>query len=277
MYCEQCGRKRGYNELFCTECGHQYHESNFNKKSKSTSNTTIILGFISIAAVLIPFLSIPLAITSIIIGLKNKNSFPNIIPAIISLIISIIQVIIFISLLIFYNDYKVDISEDLFEEIYENEIIMPQYDYDIIGYDWLGDDNSLLRLDENGSYSWYQSEENHSENFYEGIYEIYVGSEAISYIANNLNEYNLTENDQIKNILASGHSINEYYLIILNCNKLVINGTEQTIINNLIYYYGYHEIEDNYLDLTNMNTQKAAGFTRKESINAVDINKISQF
>lgn len=293
MYCESCGKKRHNNEKFCTNCGKSYPQegsnyyseekkiNNINNQSQSTSDATIILGVISLVFFFIPILSIPLAIASLIIGIKNKQRLSNLLPAVISLIIMALAIIfIVVATKFFYNEIKANINDSIFEKKYYEDYYedTPSSDsYDISGQQWVGNDNSLLNLNKNNNYIWYQSSTNQDDNFYQGTYEFYTGSEAIKYIANNLQGYGLTEYIQQQNIIASKHSINEYYLIILTCDKVVINGNEQTPDKSMAYYYGYYEKKEEYLDLTDISTEIKAGFTKKDTINTIGIHKKFRF
>lgn len=275
MYCEKCGKKRSQDELFCIECGNPYPRIN-NKNNQNKTDTALILGIIS--CIFIPFfiISVPLSIASIIIRNKNKQPLSSSIPAIISLIVAIIEIVIVIfGSIYFYNQVKNDPNDDFFKEYYD-DYFYEEDDIDselnIRGYSYIGDDNSILSLNTNNEYIWYKDKETKNTNFYQGTYKILDGDEAISYIASNLEEYGLTEYNQYQNIISSNHSINQYYLIILNYEKIVIDGIEEQPTTLSSYFYGYYE-EDNYLDLTDISTNKKLGFTKKEAINQIDINK----
>lgn len=276
MYCEKCGKKRSQDEFFCIECGNPYPRIN-NKNNQNKTDTALILGIIS--CIFIPFfiISVPLSIASIIIRNKNKQPLSSSIPAIISLIVAIIEIVIVIfGSIYFYNQVKNDPNDDFFKEYYD-DYFYEEDDIDselnIRGYSYIGDDNSILSLNTNNEYIWYKDKETKNTNFYQGTYKILDGDEAISYIASNLEEYGLTEYNQYQNIISSNHSINQYYLIILNYEKIVIDGIEEQPTTLSSYFYGYYEEEDNYLDLTDISTNKKLGFTKKEAINQIDINK----
>lgn len=277
MYCENCGKKRQFNENFCIECGNKY----INNECKK-NNTILILGILSCILVPIPIISLPLAIISIVLGVKKKDKGLNLIPAIVSLIIMIIEIITVLVLVLAYDELKNNIYieefENLFEENYYYEENHPtEESFDIKGYDWIGDDNSVLRLNQNLNYIWYQNSTDQSNNYYQGNYEVYNGNEAISYITNSLQAYGITEAEQRKNIANSNHSIQEYYLIILNCETMIINGIEQQPSNKIVYYYGYYESESKYLNLTNIQTKNQVGFTLKITTNTTQIAKKYHF
>lgn len=277
MYCENCGKKQNSNENYCTECGNKYQQPINSRQSLSKSNISLILGIISDVFIIIPFVAIPLAITSILIVLKNKLPKSNLIPAIISLIFALLEIIFIIMLIIFSTNYKTSSILDLIKQEFYQEIEPLIESYDISGQKWVGDDDSLLDLSLDQNFVWYQNQQLQNNNLYQGNYQIYTDYKAISYIAENLSEYGLTRYEQIKNITESNHSINEYYLIILECQKIVIDGIEQTPNNNIIYYYGYYEEEINYLNLTNMATQNKAGFTNMTNSNNPNSGNKYQF
>ena len=142
---------------------------------------------------------------------------------------------------------------------------------DIKGYSWLSDDKSILYLNGDNTYKWYANDNNHDDNYYQGKFKTYKGEEAISYIATNLKEYGLTEEEQRKFFNDENKSINDYYLLILTCEKMVINGKEEDGTDNMAYYYGFFSEKTMSLELTNLSSKLKSNLTLKEKTNNIDV------
>ncbi len=278
MYCSNCGKKQKNDERYCTNCGVEYQKEGDNnvKKSNSQGNISLVMGIIACVFFWIPVLSLPFAIVSIILGNKYKKETneksAGIILGVISIILSVLEIIILIFATVFFVNW-------LDEGIDETDPFGNIYDYveesiesfDIRGYSWTGDDQSTLYLNKDKTYTWYKDDSNHKDNFYIGTYEFYTGNNAIIYIADNLKEYGITEEEQKNLIRNSGYKLKDYYLIILNCSKAVMDGVEQTTTTNTVYYYGFYKEKQQYLDLVNMNTGNYAGFTKKDTLSIIDL------
>lgn len=300
MYCTNCGNQLKEGQNYCTHCGNSIQKPNNNtqndlRNSNMTTNypgnnngtISLILGILSIlfSSKLIP--AIVLAVISIVIGKKYKQETGNntlgSILSIIGLILSIFITIVTILYTIFMVTELINVDMDIdYSEFQENndnynkddifaEEENTQAIFDLKGYSWIGDDKSILYLNHDESYGWYQDESILDDNYYIGTYDIYVGTDAINYIANSLKEYGITQADQQKIIENSNYSLTEYYLIILNCSTAKINGVEQTPTNPQIYYYGFYDRSKQYLDLTNIITQYQAGLTLKNKLANIDI------
>lgn len=284
MYCKNCGNKRKNNEKYCLNCGEKLTNST-NKKLNNNGTVSLILGLVSFLFISYPLIAIIFSIISIIIGKKHKketgNNSDGPIIATISLSLSIIYIILTIVYTITFNNYNetnyleqilnkynnnyFEYNEDYFDE-YKNS----KESFNISGYSWLGIDNSILYLNNNYKYNWYQNDQEHNNNFHSGNYEFYTGEEAINYISTNLPEYGLTEKKQRNIIENNNYEIKDYYILILNCNKSIINNQEQNM-NNTIYYYGFYDQNLNQLNLTNITTNVSAQFNLKEKIVKIDI------
>lgn len=283
MYCTNCGNQNQAGEKYCTNCGMQLNNQNNMAKNKAKTNDVEIialtLGIISFIFMWLPLIAIPSAIISIVLGRKNKketgkNSVGSIL-GIIGLIFSIIEIIVIIFLYVSIQGY----INNLFQEIATTNNHYEEYYYednktesfDIKGYSWLGTDNSILYLNNNKTYEWYQSDNDHNNNFHSGTYQYYTGINAINYISTNLKEYGLTEEEQRNIITRNNYDLENYYLIILNCNKSIMNNNEQNNINNKIYYYGFYNETYKQLDLINIATNTNAKFNLKNKISKIDI------
>lgn len=278
MYCKNCGNKLNEGESFCTECGTpcRQHETPPPSSQNQPKNISLVIGIIACCLCFIPFLSIPLAIVSIIIGKEYKKTTGNKTAGTtlgtISLILSILVIILSILAIVFFINWVEEYEEtDNYQEKIYDYYNQAKESFDIKGYSWTGNDNSVLYLNKDLTYTWYQNDTVHNDNYYSGTYRFYTGDEAIAYITINLEEYGLTREEQEDVIENRGADLEDYYLIILNCEKTVVNGTESSPENNTVYYYGLYEENRQYLDLVNMNTGNIAGFTLNKRISNIDL------
>ena len=279
MYCTNCGNKLKDTEHYCTNCGKKITISNLNNNQTKNNYDilSIIFGFIGIALFWNIIISIPLAIIGIVLGKKHKketgDKVPGIIISVISLILSSL-VIIFIMVAIIFSSHFLNIFINSIENYtpYQSEEYDKYFEnYDIQGYSWLGDDNSVLYLEKNKNYIWYQNDNEHTDNYHSGTYQYYNGTDAINYITTNLPQYGITKEEQYELFEDSTYNVSDYYLIIINCNKAVMNGIEQYEVTNAIYYYGFYDKTTNRLELVNMNSNNKAGFIRKDKLKNIDI------
>lgn len=288
MYCPNCGNKIKEETTYCTYCGAKLKKESINKEDNKTqssrnnnSNTPLIIGIIACITFWLPVVSIPLAIISIVTG-KNyqketgKNTAGPIL-GITSLVLTIIEIIIIAISMIFFIDFIKEEIENETEEIpniedrYEDYFNDTKESFDIKGYSWKGSDNSVLYLNKDKSYTWYQDDTTHNDNFYIGTYEFYTGTDAIDYITNNLKEYGITEEEQRRLFQNGQYNLSDYYVIILNCTKMIVNGTEQSPQTSIIPYYGFYDATMKRLGLVNMNTGNKAEFTIQEKLSSIDL------
>ena len=283
MYCKNCGNQMKEGEQYCTKCGASLNQQTVIEMNNSTNINTvsIVLGILAIILFLIPIISIPLAIASIITGItskkENKKIPIGIILGFISIIMTVLAIIALFSFMFIFikeeareirNDFQTnDITED-----YYHEYIMPkEHITDIKGYRWLADDKSMLYLNVDNTYTWYLNDDDHEDNYYEGKFQTYKGEEAIKYIATNLKDYGLTEEEQRNFFKDGNHDINDYYLMILTCEKTKNNGKEETGMNNIAYYYGLYSDKTKRIDFTNLSSKLKISLTLKEKTTNIDV------
>ena len=289
MYCMNCGKKVNKEENYCTYCGtplkeqtkDELNEMN-NNETKKTSTSTI-LGILSCVFILAPIISLPLAIISIIVGInerkKENNTSTGLVLGIISLVLTLIMSVILILLISFatrtisktiergnidniidnYSEYY----KDFFDDIGDKEQIK--------GYSYLENNSqqqASLYLNTDETYIWYESDNNHEDNYYKGTYTIYNSKEAETIIKENLKEFGLAEDIQeelFENKEGDG------YLIILKCNTKKIKNEEQNNINKTDYYFATYNKEKETLELTNILTKEKTSFKRNKKLTDIDI------
>lgn len=284
MYCTNCGKEIEKQSKFCPYCGHTI---NVIAKTKSESNNLpLILGILACIFILVPLISIPLAIASImteVLNKKTEKSFPiGVVLGIISIALTIgIIILIFLSFTNIVvnkekiiNNFKIedkiddyiDKYKDKFNDIYENDILNPE----IKGYSWQADDNSIIYLNEDNTYIWYEKE-NDENNYYQGTFKIFNGKTAVDYIDEIIEKYHLDEKVIEEPKEKDEDSLKNYYVITLTCTKEKRDGKENNEINTSVYYYGYYDKTKEKLNFIDITTKKNINFTRKNKINNIDI------
>lgn len=168
------------------------------------------------------------------------------------------------------------------------EIGMEDY---ISGNTFLCNDGSQLCLQEDGSFRYYQSADDHENQYYEGVYEVYRGQAAMDKIAS-MTEYGLTM-EELERVLAANmngyipggskpsdyfYAIGElednreryqvcldtFYAVILNNQRLVHSPDDVQEGGNSTLYLGFYIPELNMADLTNANAASYTQWTFQE-------------
>lgn len=259
MYCDKCGSKIKDGDEYCSNCGSSVNKI---KSSNSGSNVGIILAVIAIFTITIPFVSIPCAIFAIIKGKKEKNGNASIILGVLSLIASIIITLIWIAIIMigfFIISGKDGIIDNLdnyldkYGEKYENRIddffedgekdFREREDeeaFDIKGHSWKASDGSVLLLKDNDNYIWYNDSKMDEKNYSYGNYSVYNGYEAINYMIKNFSDLGFSYDRQMKFFESDDYDINNYYILVLNCDKMIVNGEESNNKKDSYNYYGFY-------------------------------------
>lgn len=164
---------------------------------------------------------------------------------------------------------------------------------------FLSEDGSELCLQEDGSFRYYRTENDHESQYYEGTYEVFYGQPAFDKIAS-MTEYGLTA-EELEQMLASNMNgyipggsspmdtlyaldpdrkddrtryyvcRDTFYALILHNDKLVLSPEEEKEQGHDTLYIGYYIPELEIADLTNANTGSHFTWTYKgksEKINA---------
>ena len=239
MYCSNCGNQVKSEDKFCERCGIYLNNnvsninSNVPNQNKST-NTSLVLGIIACCLFFIPFISLPLAIIAIILGIINRKEqkITGVILGITSIVLVAVEVVLITLLFNFLIDKVPTYLEDTFDELIEEKV-------EISGNRFIASDNSIIEFYTNGSYYWSLNDVN---NYNKGNYIAYTGTTAYNYAKANLTGFNSYEYD-----------IDDFYLIIMMPTEIMVNGSiiDET---NTVYYYGEYESDDKALELYNHNT-----------------------
>lgn len=269
MYCTNCGGKIEEGSRFCTNCGNSCFSGNNNGGTNNTKESiSLVFGVLSFIFFWFPILSLVFAVIGIVFGIKFKNESGKFAKGIIFSGIGILLSILMIVCSIFVTSYFISSEKGLDYIIEEyGEYFDDNNSFDISGNDWIGDDGSLLQLDKSSNYSWYQDSDGTGNSYFLGDYVYYNGYDAMNYIADKLGEYGITREEQRNLFRLGDYDIEDYYLIILNCEKMVMEGIEQQPSVSEMYYYGFLDDDNNRLELVNMRTGNEAGFKLKSVSN----------
>lgn len=125
-------------------------------------------------------------------------------------------------------------------------------------------ENSLLNLNIDGTFEYYQSKYVLTDNYYEGTYKVYNGEEAIDYIANELREYGVTEQEQRELFERNNnYDVENYYCLVLINTKCIING-ENTLTSIIeTPYFGFYNKSLGLLNIANMKTATYVYFEKE--------------
>lgn len=246
MYCGRCGNYVGNSSKFCGYCGALLNND------RNNSNISLILGIAAIIMLSVPFVSIPMAIASIVMGKRNKDSGKSgIVLGIVSLVISVIYMVLIIGFCIFavirinyyFNDYE-----------WDNDYYIEDEVFDLSGHSYDVSDGGLLYLNENMQYVWYEDKAD-STSYYNGTYEFYNGIEAVNYIVDN---YGISQVEQWKSFDCWKEDSN-YYLIIFDCTNMIVNGKVRDS-NDISAYYGFYSDFGDYFSLINIDSSDRIEF-----------------
>lgn len=282
MYCVKCGNKIKKDDKYCTKCGNdvlgdKVQVTSNNMVSNSNDNLSIILGVISLVTFWTPIVGIVCAIIAIVSGKKYKNttnkSSSGFVLGLVGLILSILTMLLiififFVAALVVSDKDKsssnvheyIDRYDDKYGDTYDKDDEEDE-DFTLNGKVLHGSDKSVLYLNNDNTYSWYMNDSVHDDNYYSGSYSYYNGMDAINYVIKNFSEYGLTYDKQMDFFGDGKYDIDEYYVLVLNCNDAVINGKSDDKVKGIIPYYGFYDDDKDTLSMINMKTGNNANFT----------------
>ena len=233
------------------------------ERKKGLGIASMVLGIIAIICSLI-YISIPLALLSIILGIislvkKQKKAFgiAGIILSVVSIIITILWSIFVLVIagnptLINEKNIKSKLYNDISDGITDNLDVENK----ITGNKWMASDGSVLELKDDGTYYWYEDENDKSDNYYEGEYTVSLGDSAIEQINE---EYVFNEEEFNKNTSILRTDI---YYLELNRKKSVIEGKISiSTINTPYALVFYNASSDECLGM-NLSTQNRVHFKK---------------
>lgn len=269
MYCQKCGSKIKDGDVFCSSCGNTVGSVEVNEASKS-SNAGLICGIIAILTLWIPIVSIPCAIVAIVKGRKSNAGV--VILGVVSLLLSIIVSLIICAIVffgfLFVSSNGGDVLDrvgdafDKYGDKFDHGDYFKESDETLSGNDFRGSDGSILMLKDDDVYFWYKDSNMNENNYSRGTYEVYNGFKAVSYVIKHLTDFNVpyTSSDSFD---GEDYDINEFYILVLNCDKNIVDGKESDKESST--YYGFYD--DGSLKLVNVKDKKEVNFIVSDKVN----------
>ena len=128
----------------------------------------------------------------------------------------------------------------------------------ITDYSWQGSqDGSLLVCEKDGSFKYYRSADDLTDNYFEGTYEFNMGKDAVTYMTTTLGDYGVTE-EELEDIFERNEEYDEsnFVCLVLHNETCIMDGENQIETPYQTPYFGFClENEDGlYLDIANMNS-----------------------
>lgn len=214
------------------------------KNSNALGIASLILGIIAFVFGVVFFISIPLAIVSIILGIISlvKNSSKGL--SIAGIILSSISIIASIGIILILGAIGSSIDEDdvksgivsFMNKLSKGQTEGLDIENKLYGNRWKMDDGSVLELRDDGTYYWYKTEEDTTDNYFFGTYKTYLGDRAIEKIDE---EYGFNEEGYSHNTAVLRTDI---YYLELNKEKMKIEGETKDVVQStkyaLFFYYG---------------------------------------
>lgn len=151
----------------------------------------------------------------------------------------------------------------------DKEVIQKMDEKDVFtGRKLVMSDGSGLYFYKDGTYEWYQVDEDKTDNYFRGTFELYNAKEAEEHIVNNLSEYSYSQEElndyHERNSANALYSKENLYCIIINMNYSMIQGIESDNLTDSIPYMGYSDGTE--YDLANMATANYLTITDAEDI-----------
>ncbi len=140
-----------------------------------------------------------------------------------------------------------------------NDSFEEKGDY-LSGNKWSGSEGVLLDLKDDGTFMFYQKEENKSDNYYSGSFQVLNGQDAIAYMTE---EYEFSEESQRTAMNQFNISDEFYYVLVLNNEECIVNGENTLKEKNKSEYFGYYMADNEYLNLTSLQTMAQIDFYKK--------------
>lgn len=214
------------------------------KNSNALGIASLILGIIAFVFGVVFFISIPLAIVSTIFGiisLVKRNSKGL---SIAGIILSSISIIASIGIILILGAIGSSIGDDdvksgivsFMNKLSKGQTENLDIENKLDGNRWKMDDGSVLELRDDGTYYWYKTEEDTTDNYFFGTYKTYLGDRAIEKIDE---EYGFNEEGYSHNTAVLRTDI---YYLELNKEKMKIEGETKDVVQStkyaLFFYYG---------------------------------------
>ena len=132
------------------------------------------------------------------------------------------------------------------------------------GNSYSAGDDSVIYFQTDGTFEWYLSADDTSDNYYTGTYEVYTGEDALEYITVDLSDYGVTVDEMYE--FFARNADNDFYqmsnlcCVVLHNDERMMDGKLESMGKDT-YYMGFYQ--DGYYDAANMDTGNYAQFTMR--------------
>ena len=137
----------------------------------------------------------------------------------------------------------------------------------ITEYKWQNaGDSSLIVCETDGSFKYYRSAEDLTNNYFEGTYDFFMGEEAVTYITTTLSSYSVTK-EKLEGVFARNKEYDEanFVVFVLNNEACMVDGENQVEAPYKTPYFGFCVEAEGVpcLDIANMNSGNYHFFVAK--------------
>lgn len=140
-----------------------------------------------------------------------------------------------------------------------NKTFEEKGDY-LTGNKWRGTDGSLIALDTDGTYKYYNSSEDLNNNYFKGTFIVRSGQEAIDYL---ISTQGIDEDSQ-RQVMDKYKVKDEYYYVLtLNAEERIVNGKNDLAEKTVTEFFGYYSETDEHLNFTSLKTLKSMDYYKK--------------
>lgn len=169
-----------------------------------------------------------------------------------------------------YEDYMYDYKDYISEPYIDSLIEDDEFDWGILyqtnafsGHTFQASDGSVIYFKEDGTYFWYQSDDNHDDNYYSGSYSEYYKHSARDYIVNDLWEYAVTQEELDdyfeRNEGDTFYNEENFCCLVLHNYVLIVNGESLLDYPYDSNYIGFYS--NGIFDAANMDSGDYTLFT----------------
>lgn len=157
-----------------------------------------------------------------------------------------------------------DSTSEIEMEATTEEIVVDTAIGIITDNNWRGEGGSYLVCEEDGTYNYYKTSEDLTNNYYEGTYEFYMGEEAVTYVTEDLSQYSVTRQELEELFMRNeDYDASNFVCLVLNHNTRIMDGENTLEEPTTAPHYGFLLENEGtlYLDVANMNTGNYYLFT----------------
>lgn len=137
---------------------------------------------------------------------------------------------------------------------------------DLADTEWiLTKDPSCIVFDNGQGFRFYKDDDVRDDYYFEGTYDLYVDQDAIKFVTEDLEEYDLTEEEINRFLIQEDGTVLKFVCLVLHNESLIIEGEENVDQPYDTPYYGIwvKDGETEEMTLVNMNTANQDLYEKK--------------